>query len=82
MREDEQRERQEAVDRQQRPYTEMDVNQIKDLIKERTGKKPRFTGKDQLVDILLTLDQEKENVAGMCEILNKIAFTHKARNVH
>ena len=57
----------------------MEIDQIKELIKEQTGKKPRFTEKDQLVDILLTLDQDNEDVAGVCKILNLIPYIQKLR---
>ena len=41
-----------AAERQKRPLEDADVNTIKDAIKEHTGKRVRFSGKEQLLDIL------------------------------
>ena len=51
-RERDERARQEAAERLKRPFADADINTIKDLIKAKTGKRPRFNGREQLLDIL------------------------------
>ena len=51
-RERDERARVEAADRLKRPFADADINTIKDMIKAKTGKRPRFNGREQLLDIL------------------------------
>ena len=48
----EERAREEAAERLKRPFADADINTIKDAIKAKTGTRPRFHGRDQLLDIL------------------------------
>ena len=61
-RENEAKERSLAAERQKRPLEDADVNTIKDAIKEHTGKRVRFSGKEQLLDILeIAQDSDKSD---------------------
>ena len=50
--------RQEAGNRQRGANDDLTVDELKTLIQRRTGKRPRFTSKEQLLDILWRIDQE------------------------
>ena len=47
-----------AVARQKGPYHDLDVVELRNCIQQRTGKRPRYSSKVQLMDILWFLDQE------------------------
>ena len=51
-RERDDRDRKEAAQRLMRPYANADINTIKNVIRAKTGKRPRFKGGKQLLDIL------------------------------
>ena len=46
------RAREEAAERLKRPFADVHINTIKNMIKEKTETKPRFNGREQLLDIL------------------------------
>ena len=50
-----------AAESQKRPLEDEDISVIKDAIKQRIGTRPRFNGKEQLLDILETLQDNDEN---------------------
>ena len=77
-RENEARERSLAAERQKRPLEDADVGTIKDAIKEHTGKRVRFSGKDQLLDILeIAQDDDRDQGKRRHEIiLRRMHLTH------
>ena len=54
-----------AAENQKRPFEDADVDTIKDRIKELTEKRPRFSGKEQLLDILEFVSTAEETQIGM-----------------
>ena len=53
--------RAEAAARQRGPYDSLTIEELKNRIKERSGKRLRFTGKQQLIDIMIELDRQRES---------------------
>ena len=53
-----------AAESQKRPHEDEDINTLKDRIKEKTGKRPRFNGKEQLLDILEHVNSTEMTEAG------------------
>ena len=54
--------RAEAAARQRGPYHSLTIEELKSKIKDRTGKRVRYTGKDQLIDILTEIDRQSESL--------------------
>ena len=69
-----------AAENQKRPFEDADVNTIKDRIKELTGKRPRFSEKEQLLNILEFVSTTEETQIGMIYIntLNSLFFSLQA----
>ena len=52
--------RAEAATRQRGPYDLLSIEELKKMIKERSGKRLRYSGKQQLIDILIELDRQRD----------------------
>ena len=73
-----------AAENQKRPFEDADVNTIKDRIKELTGKRPRFSEKEQLLNILEFVSTTEETQIGMIYIntLNSLFFSLQAKQTN
>ena len=73
-----------AAENQKRPFEDADVDTIKDRIKELTGKRPRFSEKEQLLNILEFVSTTEETQIGMIYInsLNSLFFSLQAKQTN